>query len=70
MKTIEVKGMNCGHCVKKITQAINQADPDANVKVDLARGQVSIAQCDLTNERIERAINEAGYTTARWVHEA
>lgn len=70
MKTVEVKGMSCGHCAKKITQAINQADPDANVKVDLGRGQVSIAQCNLPNEKVERAIREAGYTTARWVHEA
>jgi copper chaperone len=70
MKTIEVKGMSCGHCVKTITQAITRLDPGANVNVDLARGQVSIAQCNLPEEKIERAIREAGYTTARWVHEA
>lgn len=67
MKTIEVKGMNCGHCVKTITQAITRIAPDANVNVDLARGQVSIEQCNLPNERIEQAINDAGYTTASWI---
>ena len=67
MKTIEVKGINCGHCVKTITLAITRIEPDANVNVDLARGQVSIAQCNLPNEKIERAINEAGYATSNWI---
>lgn len=70
MKTIEVKGMNCGHCVKKITLAINKVDPDAVVKVDLTQGHVSVAQCNVTDESIENAINEAGYTAASWVHHA
>ena len=70
MKTVEVQGMNCGHCVKKITQAINRLDPQAVVKVDLSNRQVNIDHCHLPDEKIENAINEAGYIVASQIHEA
>jgi copper chaperone len=35
-----VSGMTCGHCAQAITTAIEQTDPRAAVKVDVAGGTV------------------------------
>jgi copper chaperone len=36
MYTFKVNDMGCGSCVNKITQAIQNQDPEAKVVVDLA----------------------------------
>ncbi len=66
MKTIEVKGMSCEHCVKTISQAITRLDPDASVNVDLARGLVNIESRQLTEAAIKTAITDAGYSAGNW----
>jgi copper chaperone len=55
--------MTCGHCVKAVTQAIEQAAPDARVSIDLPSKQV---QVETTHSRssIEAAVKEAGYEPA------
>lgn len=37
-----VEGMNCGHCIRAITQAIQRLDEHAQVSVDLAQKTVLI----------------------------
>ena len=59
---LKVKGMSCQHCVMSVTKALNQLEGIKNVQVDLAKGEV---QFDNTKavlmDRIEKAIEEAGY---------
>ena len=59
-QTFQVQGMSCGHCVNAVTQAVRSVDPQAEVKVDLARGQVQV-QSGQDPAAITRAIEEEGY---------
>ena len=59
----QVQGMSCGHCVKAVTQAVQSVDPAAEVKVDLASGQVEVQSAG-DHAAIARAIEEEGYRVA------
>lgn len=58
--TIQVKGMTCGHCVRAVTQAIQEQDKQAVVEVDLATGNTQV-RSTLTREAVVAAITEEGY---------
>ncbi|OPA94780.1 copper resistance protein CopZ [Pseudomonas fluorescens] len=60
MQVFSVEGMTCGHCVKAVTQAVQDRDPAAQVEVDLATKQVSV-QSQLPPEEIAKLITEEGY---------
>jgi len=60
MQTFKVQGMTCGHCVKAVTHAIQQADPAADVQVDLAGATVQV-QSELPAERVVELITAEGY---------
>ncbi|MFQ6747711.1 heavy-metal-associated domain-containing protein [Bordetella pertussis] len=53
-----VPDMTCGHCVKSITQAVQQAVPQALVQIDLAarlppsRGAPPAMPCKQLNQRL------------------
>lgn len=61
MHVFSVEGMTCGHCVRAVTQAVQNQDPGAQVKVDLATRQVSV-ESQLSPEVIAGLIREEGYT--------
>lgn len=63
MQVFDVKGMTCGHCVRAVTQAVQNQDPAAEVKVDLAAKQVSV-QSQLSRDVIASLIREEGYIVA------
>lgn len=60
----QVPDMTCGHCVKTITSAVDQAVPGAVVAVDLPAHRVTITGTDQA-DRVEAAIRDAGYEPAR-----
>lgn len=57
---LQVKGMSCQHCVKGVTRAIQEQDPQAEVQVDLASGRVQ-ARTALSREAVAQAIADEGY---------
>lgn len=57
---MHVDGMSCGHCVQTVTKAIQKADAQAKVQVDLAQGLVS-AETMLDRAGAVLAIEAAGY---------
>ncbi|MFZ4287815.1 heavy-metal-associated domain-containing protein [Variovorax sp. HJSM1_2] len=59
----QVTGMSCGHCERAVKQAVQQLDPQAQVKVSLASGQVEI---ESTQPRalLAQAIADEGYNVA------
>jgi copper chaperone len=59
-QTFTVTGMTCGHCEKAVMQAIKQADPQAEVKIDRAANSVEV-QSEQAREVISKAIAEEGY---------
>jgi copper chaperone len=63
MIQINIPSMSCGHCVKAVTQAVHEVDPQAKVDVDLDTKKVVV---DSTAERqkIVAALTEAGYEPA------
>lgn len=60
MHHFNVQGMTCQHCINAVNDAVHEWDANAQVQVDLAAGQVSIAS-DLPVERLLRAIQNSGY---------
>lgn len=62
-QTFQVQGMSCGHCANAVTQAVRSVDPQAEVKVDLASGQVDVRSAQ-DHAAIAAAIEEEGYKVA------
>ena len=57
----QVAGMSCGHCVRAVEEAVQGVDPQAQVRVELAQGQVQV-QSAQPREALAAAIADAGYT--------
>ena len=64
MEVFNVEGMSCGHCVKAITNAIQGQDSTAEVRVDLAAGEVRV-DSQLSAEQLIDVISEEGYGVTR-----
>lgn len=60
MLTLQVKGMTCGHCANAVTRAVNEVDPKAQVRVDLAAGRVEV-ETSASAADVAAAVTEAGY---------
>jgi len=56
----QVGGMSCGHCANAVTQALRAADPQAQVHVDVATGQVEVHSTQ-PRQLLAAAIVGAGY---------
>ena len=52
--------MTCGHCVKAVTQAVQELDPQAQVSIDLPSHRVSV-QTTQDRQAVISALAEAGY---------
>ena len=63
MPQFQVNDMTCQHCVKAVTQAVQDVVPNAHVQVDLGSGRVK-AQSDRSAETLRAAIDDAGYPAA------
>ena len=65
-KALEIKGMNCGNCVKRVTKIISGFEGASEVVVDLQRMEATF-ECDpqsTVTGNIVQAINDFGYTAA------
>ena len=61
-KVIIVEGMNCGHCVKHVKEALEELDGVTNVDVNLnSKTAIIEASYDVNDENIKSAIDDAGY---------
>ncbi|MCL1876357.1 MAG: heavy-metal-associated domain-containing protein [Synergistaceae bacterium] len=61
MHTIYVPDMNCKHCVKRITEALNEAG-FSDFEVDLEGKKVAAKVSDEEAKKILSRIEEAGYS--------
>jgi len=55
-----VEGMSCQHCVKAVTRAVQQLDPQAEVVVDLTAKKVEVESA-AAREAVARVIADEGY---------
>ena len=62
-QTFTVTGMTCGHCEKAVTRAIQDADADAQVKIDRSLNKVEV-DSGAAREVLVKAIIEEGYAVA------
>ena len=61
-KKISIEGMSCMHCVKHVTDALNEIDGVSNVNVSLDTKSATIEADDkVKDEAIKAAIEDAGY---------
>ena len=60
MWQINVSGMSCGGCARRVTKAIQSVDPAAIVEVDLAAGTVRV-RSNAAPEVLMQKISDAGY---------
>lgn len=60
MLTLRVGGMTCGHCVRAVTEAVQDAAPGTTVQIDLNAGLVRV-DGPAPVEAVTRAIEDAGY---------
>jgi len=63
MHEFSLPAMSCGHCVRAVTEAAREVDPQARVEVDLAGKQARV-ESPQPRERFVEALKEAGYTPA------
>ncbi len=61
-KKINITGMSCEHCVKHVTNALNELDEVTNVVVDL-KGNHAVIELsnDVSEGEIKNVIEDAGY---------
>ncbi len=60
----KVENMSCQHCVSAITRALQALDPAAQVRVDLARGEVG-ASGSFSADAAIAALAEEDYPAQR-----
>lgn len=61
MHRFKVDKMGCGGCVKSVTRAIIDIEPEAQVAVDLGAKLVTVSGAVGPADRIARAVAAAGY---------
>lgn len=62
VKVLQVDGMSCEHCVKHVTDAVNEIDGAKCVNVSLDENEVTVnIENEEILEKIIVAINDLGY---------
>lgn len=63
--TYTVVGITCQHCVRAVTDELNQLDGVTDIDVDLESGQVRLTSAaPLARANVAAAVDEAGYELA------
>ena len=60
MFELNVEGMTCGHCAGRVSKAIADVDPAAQVQVDLGAKKVRVTS-KASPQELADAVTEAGY---------
>lgn len=64
-ETITVEGMNCGHCVKAVQQALEGVKGVEIESVEIGTARISYDPDEVDRESIVAAIQEGGYTVVQ-----
>jgi copper chaperone CopZ len=56
-----VENMSCERCAARVTKAVKALEPEAEVKVDLPTGAVTVSPAVADPASIAKAISDAGY---------
>lgn len=61
LTTIKVEGMTCGHCEKRVSEALEKTGKAKDVLAKHEDGTVKFVDSGITAEEIKKAVEEAGY---------
>ena len=63
---LNVEDMSCGHCVRRVEDALKTVPGVESVRVDLAAGTAEVRYDDVTAglDAFRAAVEEAGYTAS------
>jgi copper chaperone CopZ len=65
-KTVQIKGMTCGHCEGRVSAEILAILGVASVVVSAEKAQATItSDLEISGDAIESAIKKAGYSLAK-----
>ena len=61
---LKVQGMTCGHCVKSVTEALENVDGVRRAQVDLQAGRATVEydETRTSPETLAGVVTEEGYT--------
>lgn len=67
--TVKATGLTCNHCAMSVTEELEEIENVTNVEVAVVKGGESTVTIthdgNLTNDSIEAAITEAGFTLVK-----
>lgn len=63
MEEFKLPDMTCGGCARKVTQALQRADPQCEVQIDLPAQQVRV-RSGQPRETLRAALADAGFMPA------
>ena len=58
--TLEVEGLTCNNCVRKLERALRETDGVTSATVSLELGRATV-ECEAPSSDIEAAVRAAGY---------
>lgn len=62
-RKVMIEGMSCGHCVKRVKNALNEISGVTNVEVDLENKMAVVeSNTEIDESTIRAAVDDAGYT--------
>jgi copper chaperone len=64
-RTIEIRGMNCDHCVMAVRKELERIAGLTVLQVRIGEAEVAFDPVSIPPERIEAAIAQAGFTVVR-----
>lgn len=62
-KTLDVKGMSCGHCKMSVEGALKELDGVKEAQADIATGKVQVVfdEAKVDEQALKEAIEDQGY---------
>lgn len=66
-RTLEVKGMSCGHCKKAVSGALKDLEGVSSANVDLKSGKVDVQYDDakVGFDQMKSAVEDQGYDVVK-----
>jgi copper chaperone len=63
--SLEISGMSCEHCVKRVKKALEGLAGVASAEVKVGKALVTFQEKAVTEAAITKAIEDAGYTVIK-----
>jgi len=59
-----VAGMTCSHCVSSVHEEVSELESVRSVDVDLGSGRLLVSGQGFSDDAVQAAVEEAGYSLA------